>query len=117
MDHPSQSDGPAERRNWAEPASLRWLSGVLKRLIRDSRAQDQVEYAVCIGTIALVAALSIPAIADSISTVLLNTQAALSGNPVAGSNGAPNSNNGNGNNGNCANPTRGSFQGRSPCAP
>jgi Flp pilus assembly pilin Flp len=108
-------DGGDGRPNRAKQSLSRWLPRLLRHLINDTRAQDQVEYAVCVGTIALVAALAIPAIAESISAVLLNTQSALSGAPIpAGSappSGPP------GNNGNCANPNPGNFQGRSPCAP
>lgn len=90
--------------------SSRGFLRFLRHLIRHTGAQDQIEYAVCVGTLALVAAMAIPAIADNISAVLLNTQAVLSGQPASSS--------GNGNNrGNCGNPTPGNFKGRSPCAP
>ena len=104
-DHGAQ---PEPGLDGSDLRSSRGLLRFLRHLIRHTGAQDQIEYAVCVGTIALVAAMAIPAIADNISTVLLNTQAVLGGQPATG--------NGN-NNGNCGNPTPGNFQGRSPCAP
>jgi hypothetical protein len=103
---PEHLPGRGERR------SSHWLLRFLSHLKNDIRAQDQIEYAVCVGTISLVAAMAIPAIAESISTVLLNTEAVLIGAPVNPGAAAPA-----GSNGNCGNPNPGSFKGRSPCAP
>jgi putative intracellular protease/amidase len=105
-------DGKPERPNRTERDSSPWFARLLNHFIRDTRAQDQVEYAVCIGTIALVAALAIPAVADGISAVLLNTQAVLSGAPATVSSSSSTSKKGN-----CGNPNPGTFKGRSPCAP
>lgn len=81
-----------------EGNSLLWRA--LQRLIRDVSGQDQVEYAVFIGVIALVAAMSLPAVANQVSAIFTQTEAVLQGNP-----------------GNCGNANPGNFQGRSSCAP
>jgi Flp pilus assembly pilin Flp len=116
MTRKHQGEKAQDRSSRADQQSSHGLLRFLNHVVHNTRAQDQVEYAVCVGTIALVAALAIPAIADSISSVFLNTEAVLSGAPVSGSSAAPGSNNGN-NNGNCGNPNPGTVSGRSPCAP
>jgi hypothetical protein len=122
---PEHRTEPAHRPGRGERHSYGRLLRFLRYLTNDTRAQDQIEYAVCVGTISLVAAFAIPAIADSISTVLLNTEAVLSGAPVNaaasagsnGGNGGSNNTGSGGKKGNCGNPTPGAFKGKSPCAP
>lgn len=75
------------------------LRKCLGRLVRHTGGQDQVEYAVFVGVIVLVAALSIPAVADRLTAVLHHTEEVLDDAK------------------NCGNPNPGTFQGRSPCAP
>ena len=96
MDHKYQST--TSGWSWLKtPYSL--LRKCLSRLVNDTGGQDQVEYAVFVGVIALVAALSIPAVADRLTTVLQHTEEVLEDAK------------------NCGNPNPGTFQGRSPCAP
>lgn len=97
-----------EQKYQESAATSSWLKNpwklvgkYLKRLAVDVRGQDQVEYAVLVGLIALVAALSLPALANRINDVFEHTEEVLQDAKK----------------GNCANPNPGNFQGRSPCAP
>ena len=78
----------------------RWVA-FLRRLLRDTRAQDLIEYAVVVGLMALVAVLSLPSVSEGIHKVLMNVQAVME---TAGQE-------------NCGNPNPGNFGGRGPCAP
>ena len=87
-----------DRKSWIKtPISL--LRKCLRRLRDDTSGQDQVEYAVLVSGIALVAALSLPAVADRVGAVLGNTQTVLDDAN------------------DCRNPNPGTYQGKSPCAP
>lgn len=89
----------------------RCLVGLLRRLVRDTRAQDDVEYAVYVGLVAVTAALLLPAIATSVRATFLRTEAVLEQatqeKPTDDPAGKPD----------CRNPVPGQFKGRSPCAP
>jgi Flp pilus assembly pilin Flp len=94
MDRKSMGDRPS----WIKTA-ISLLRKCLDRLSGDRSGQDDVEYAVFIGAIALVVALSLPAVAGRVTKIIGNTQTVLKGAE------------------NCGNPNPGTFQGRSPCAP
>jgi hypothetical protein len=76
---------------------------LLRRLVRDTRAQDDVEYAVYVGLVVVTAALLLPAIASAVRTTVLRTEAVLE----QAAKDVPD----------CSNPVPGQFKGRSPCAP
>ena len=73
-------------------------AGRLKGLASDVRGQDQVEYGVFIGLMALAAALSLTELADSITEAYSRLDEVLKAAKD-----------------NCANPNPGQYQGRSPC--
>ena len=85
---------------WRQRVKLLWKKG-LAGLVRDTRGQEMVEYAVFVGLVALVAALALPPIVDRVTYLLATANQYL---PVGKST-------------NCANLNPGAHGGRSPCAP
>ena len=79
------------------PPLGRWVA-FLRRLIRDTRAQDSIEYGMLVGVFATLAVLSIPSVSEVLHKVLLNVQEVMESAA-------------------CGNPNPGNFGGSSPCAP